>query len=453
MNRRELFKAGLFAGGLASGLPLRAAAAASDTDVCLEPARKTPVAGNVDVLVCGAGPAGVAAALSAARSGAETRLLEVHGCLGGVWTAGLLSNIIDADNKTTGIMPEILRELSKCGAQIDALRYDSEAMKLVLEEMCQKAGVKVLLHTRVVATIKDGSRITTAITENRSGRQAWRAKVFIDTTGDGDLAALAGCKFDFGHPETGRTQPMSLMALLVGISYKELHARGLMRGNGVSSFGEGITSNESKINIVKELRRAGIDPSYTGPALFPVRDDLVALMVNHEYHKSSIDAQQVTDATLHARAEVNHVVASLRALGGVWKNARLVATGEQIGTREGRRIHGRYTVTKDDIQRGARFEDAVCRVTAPVDIHSTEPSTTKRTTSEGMKVKPYDISLRSLIAADVDGLMMAGRCISGDFFAHASYRVTGNAVPMGEAAGRVAAQAARKGRLPHEVSG
>jgi hypothetical protein len=451
MNRRDLFKASLFAGGVASGLPLRAVAAEADPNVCLEPPRKTPIAGNVDVLVCGAGPAGVAAALTAARTGAETRLLEVHGCLGGVWTAGLLSNIVDADNKTTGLLPEILREVKKTGAQIDGLRYDSEAMKLVLEDMCRKAGVKVLLHTRVVSAMKDGSRITTAITENRSGRQAWRAKCFIDTTGDGDLAALAGCKFDFGHPETGRTQPMSLMALLIGVSYKDLHARGLARGNGITSFGDGITSNESKINIVKELQRAGIDPSYTGPAIFPIRDDLVALMVNHEYHMSAINAQQVTDATLHARAEVNHVVDSLRGLGGVWKNVRLVATGEQIGTREGRRIRGRYTVTKDDIQRGARFEDAVCRVTYPVDIHSTEPSTNKKTTSEGMKVKPYDIPMRSLIAADVDGLMMAGRCISGDFFAHASYRVTGNAVPMGEAAGRVAALAAKKNRLPHEI--
>lgn len=443
MNRRDLFKT-----GLAAGLPFRGAAVSPD--VCVEPARETPIAGKVDVLVCGAGPAGVAAALSAARTGAETRLLEAHGCLGGVWTAGLLSNIIDGTNKT-GILPEILAELRKRGAQIDSMRYDPEAMKLVLEEMCIKAGVKILLQTRVVAAMKDGARITTAITENRSGRQAWRAKVFIDTTGDGDLAARAGCKFDFGHPQSGKSQPMTLMAILMGINYKELNARGLMRGDGVSSFAAGVSSDESKDNIVKELRRAGIEPSYTGPALFPIRNDLIAMMVNHEYHLSALDAQQVTDATLHARAEVNEVVEALRKQGGVWKNVRLVATGAQIGTREGRRIHGRYTVTAADLQRGARFPDAVCRVTSGVDIHSIDPSKTKRTTSDGIKTKPYDIPMRALIAADVDGLMMAGRCISGDFFAHASYRMTGNAVPMGEAAGRLAAQAARKDRLPHEV--
>jgi hypothetical protein len=442
MNRRDLFKA-----GLAAGLPLRAA----NPDVCLEPARETPIVGRPDVLVCGAGPAGVAAALAAARSGAETQVIEAHGALGGVWTAGLLSNIIDGGNKT-GILLEILGELRKRGAQIDSLRYDVEAMKLVLEEMCRKAGVRILLHTRVVAAQRDGARLATAITENRSGRQAWRAKVFIDTTGDGDLAARAGCRFDFGHPQSGKTQPMTLMAILMGVDYKALHARGLMRGDGVSSFARGVSSEESKANIVKELRRAGVEPSYTGPALFPVRNDLIAFMVNHEYHRSALDAQQVTDATLHARAEVNQVVDSLRKLGGVWKDVRLVATAEQIGTREGRRIHGRYTVTTADIQRGARFPDAVCRVTAGVDIHSTDPSTNKKTTSEGIRVKPYDIPLRALIAADVEGLMMAGRCISGDFFAHASYRMTGNAVPMGEAAGRHAAKAARSGHAPHEVT-
>jgi hypothetical protein len=185
--------------------------------------------------------------------------------------------------------------------------------------------------------------------------------------------------------------------------------------------------------------------------LFPVRQNLVAMMVNHEYGPKSMNAQQVTDATFHARAEVNHVVDSLRGLGGVWRNVRLVVTGEQIGTREGRRIRGLYMLTKDDLQRGAHFPDGVCEVRSGVDIHSTEPSVNKRTTAEGIVTKRYQIPLRSLIAADVDGLMMAGRCISGDFFAHASYRMTGNAVPMGEAAGKVAARAAAQNCLPQEI--
>lgn len=445
MNRRRFLRVGACGGMAPSGFGAR--------EAFREAAREIPIVEHADVIVCGAGPAGVAAALSAARRGASTRLIEVHGCLGGIWTAGLLSNIIDCQDKA-GIMAEILRGLQRMGSQIDPFRYDAEAMKLLLEELCAQAGVRTLYHTRVVAAARDGRRLTTVITENKSGRQAWRAKVFIDTTGDGDLAALAGCKFDVGHPDSGKQQPMSLMAILMGINYRELHARRLMRGDGRSSAATGpgtVTSEESKKNIVAELRRAGIDPSYTGPALFPIRQDLIAMMVNHEYGYAATDAQGITQATVHARAEVNRVVEALRNLGGVWRNVRLVATGAQIGVREGRRIHGRYTVTREDLIRGARFEDAICRVNVGVDIHALEPQSNRKTTNAGIRTKPYDIPLRALIASSVDGLMMAGRCISGDFFAHASYRMTGHAVPMGEAAGATAAIAARSGRMPHEV--
>ncbi len=166
------------------------------------------------------------------------------------------------------------------------------------------------------------------------------------------------------------------------------------------------------------------------------------------------DAAAVTKATIDARAEINRIVDALRKLGGPWEGIQIAATAEQIGVRDGRRIAGRYTVCRDDLVAGARHEDAVTRVTFPVDIHalSAEQNKTAGYANAGIKMKPYDIPLRALVARDVDGLMMAGRCISGDFIAHSSYRVTGNAVAMGEAAGAVAAIAAKTGRLPHEVT-
>jgi hypothetical protein len=176
--------------------------------------------------------------------------------------------------------------------------------------------------------------------------------------------------------------------------------------------------------------------------LFRVRDDLFALMTNHEYGFRGIDARDVTRATLHARKEIHDLINGLRSLGGVWENLRLVATGAQIGVREGRRIRGLYTVTRDDLREGRTHPDAVCRVTFGIDVHSTDPSKEKGIEKSGFRAKPYDIPLRSLIARDVQGLLMAGRCISGDFIAHSSYRVTGNAVAMGEAAGDAAARAA-----------
>jgi hypothetical protein len=215
--------------------------------------------------------------------------------------------------------------------------------------------------------------------------------------------------------------------------------------------------------MLAELVRAGAPPSYAAPTLICIREGgtggdaaggLYLWMANHEYGVSATDADQITRATLRARAEVHRMVDSLRSLGGVWRDIQLVGTGAQIGVREGRRIHGRYTVTTDDLLSGARHEDAVCRVTFPVDVHSTDPARGKGVdaVNRTLKSQPYDIPLRALIARDVDGLLMAGRCISGDFIAHSSYRVTGNAVTMGQASGTLAALAAISGRLPHEVS-
>jgi hypothetical protein len=138
-------------------------------------------------------------------------------------------------------------------------------------------------------------------------------------------------------------------------------------------------------------------------------------------------------------------------LGGIWSKVRIVTTAAQIGIREGRRIHGLYSLTKEDLMRGAKFEDGVCTVNFVVDVHSLVKGEGGGYGNNGVKMKPYQIPLRSLIAKDVNNLMMAGRCISGDFYAHASYRVTGNAVPMGEAAGKIAAKAALTMRLPKEI--
>ncbi|MFM8764963.1 MAG: FAD-dependent oxidoreductase, partial [Spartobacteria bacterium] len=181
-----------------------------------EPSRTTPVVNHSDVLVCGGGPAGVAAAIAAAREGARTTLLELHGCLGGVWTAGALTWIIDHKNKS-GVMKEILDRLQAGGFRACLADgtwtngYDHEGMKSLLEEMCMEAGIRIRLHTRVVAAgVDETNRLTHVITESKSGREAWSAGKFVDATGDGDLAAAAGCGFDMGRDEDGHTQPMSL---------------------------------------------------------------------------------------------------------------------------------------------------------------------------------------------------------------------------------------------------
>ncbi|GAB2775607.1 FAD-dependent oxidoreductase [Rhabdobacter roseus] len=413
-----------------------------------EAARDIPVAGTYDVIVAGAGPAGIAAAIEAGRSGARTLLIETHGCLGGVWTAGYLTWILDNKNKP-GLMQEIMQELQKkpTAATVPSgstFAFDAEDMKLLLEELCAKAKVDILYFTRVVAAMKEQRKLSYVVTESKSGREAWKGNVFIDCTGDGDLAARAGCQYDYGD-SSGQGQPMSLLCLVTGVQYKEIQ-------EFVRDETDSKTGSPSKKRLESEIVRGGVSPSYTRPGLYPIRDDLFMLMTHHAYGFKGTDARQVTEATLNGRMELHKIVNALRSLGGAWKDLKIVATGEQIGVRESRRIKGLYTVTMADIQKGIRHEDAVCRVTFGIDVHSVKKEDeTKQSYNRGVKMQPYDIPIRALIAKDVDGLMMAGRCISGDFIAHSSYRVTGNAVAMGQAAGRVAALASKSNALPQQV--
>lgn len=403
------------------------------------------MAESTQVLVCGGGPAGIAAALAAARAGAKVRLIELAGCLGGVWTAGLLTKILDGGGKK-GIMAELLKRFSEQGSQVakdsNGTVYDPEVAKLVLEELLAEAGVKILLHTRVVGAVKNNkNQLVAIVTESKSGRQAWVADRFIDCTGDGDLAAQAGCRFDVGVGQDCHCQPMSMLALLTGGNPETI--REFIRETG----------SPAKRRFLKLMEDSGINPSYRAPTLRHLHSGIYSLMTNHEYGVSAFDAEAITQATIHARREIHDIINGLRKLGGPWKDIAIVATAEQIGVREGRRIQGRYLITAEDLAQGRRHKNAVCRASFPIDVHALSDQGNLEIDHSFRKggSKPYDIPYPALVAADVDGLLMAGRCISGDFIAHASYRVTGNAVPMGEAAGVAAAKSIELGVMPHEV--
>jgi hypothetical protein len=453
IGRRNFLGAAIASAALAPPLALGAESPSAAQGKFNEPGRDLPLANDADVIVCGAGPAGVAAAITAARAGAKVRLFEWRGCLGGIWTAGLLGYFLDFDKP--GFAKELRDQLDARGARANSTSasrfcYDPEALKLLLEELCVEAGVKFQYHTRVSAAFREGERLTTIVTDSKSGRQAWRAPVFIDTTGDGDLGFQAGCAFEIGMSEDCPCQPMSLNALLV---VKDVEALRKFVRFGKPNPGEN-SDGEKKGRIKDALVSTGHFPSYAGPTMWHVSGNLIFAMMNHEYGIKPWDAAEVTAATVRARAEMNKMVSGLRALGGPWEGIQIVATAEQIGVRDGRRIKGRYTVLQDDLARGARHDDAVVRVRFGIDVHALSADHNKKHAimPKDIAMKPYDIPLRALIAKDVDGLMMAGRCISGDFIAHSSYRVTGNAVAMGEAAGVTAALAALSKRMPHEIA-
>ncbi len=276
--------------------------------------------------------------------------------------------------------------------------------------------------------------------------------MFIDTTGDGDLAARAGCGYDLGKDESGACQPMTFMAL---VTAEDLNALGphICFWDGGEPKKHKTVNYRAVESFYSEIRRAGIEPSYQQTKLFQIQGNLMSLMVNHEYGASAINAEDITRASVSGRAEIHRIVKGLKSLGGPWAGLQLVATCEQIGVREGRRIHGHYTVSAEDLAVGRQHEDAVCTVYFGVDIHSTDgkKSTSQDEAAHKATMRPYQIPMRALIAKDVDNLLLGGRCLSGDFIAHSSYRVTGTAAATGQASGIAAALAAQTHTAPASI--
>ncbi len=417
-------------------------------DFVTEPERQIPIIYHSDVVVCGGGPSGIGAAIEAARNGAKVTLVEHAGFLGGTWTAGLLGVMLDHQNKT-GLVATLKQKLIDGGWKntdhdtAHLFTFDTEGMKLILDEMCAELNINVLLYTSVVGTIVQNKSVTHIIVESKSGREAIAGKIFVDATGDGDVAKLSGCGYDWGDAH-GDTQPMSMLGIVTGLDFDSV--------KDCIQWG-GFSTRQAKRNLIAEIRKGGFEATYRMPCLFELNKGVYALMAQHQYQMKSIDRDDLTAASIEGRREVYNIVKALRQVGGRWSNIQLVSTASQIGCREGRRIHGLYTVTQDDLAVGRKHEDAVCHVTFGVDIHSTknEHEHTGEKYNRGIKSKPYDIPLRALIPKDVNGLILTGRCISGDFVAHSSYRVNGNSVILGQNAGYVASQCALKGIKPTEA--
>lgn len=384
---------------------------------------------NTNVLVIGGGVSGTMAAIAAARTGVDVTLVERGGCLGGMWTAGLVGCTLDSGYKA-GLLSEFLgivnREMKVGSATL------FETQKYVLEDLCLQAGVKVYLYSQVCGVKKEGRNICSVSIISKSGKREIEADVIIDATGDGDVADMAGCGFDYGRASDGKAQPMSMIALISGLDERAK--------DYISYPGEPFWDARRKLRTLFD--ETGAPYSIGCPSIQPINGGIYILSANQEYGKSGCNAAELTEATIHARNEIYRMVKTLKEKGpDCFADITLVSTPECIGVRESRRIHGRYTVTVEDMIQGKEQPDAVCKVRYWVDIHSLDNDGGAGFSDEGIKAQPYDIPSRALLPEDVDNLVLAGRCISGDFYAHASYRVAGNMAPVGEAAGKMAARA------------
>lgn len=395
-------------------------------DCFIHESLETPVKGTYDVIVVGGGPAGCAAAISASRAGASTLLVERFNCLGGMWTSGFVNPLFDQENKD-GLMREIVDELKARGqwGGFRNISFHYEYMKSILEHKCLEAGVTLLYDTRFVRSLKEASTVCGIVCENIGGRCAYRGKIVIDCTGDANVAADAGVNFQMGRAEDGMCQAMTLMFLVGNIPSQYLNAEGL--------------------NLFEKLdrvyRKLGKPIPFQAPVLIPVPNSRFGVVqFTHMYGYDALQAEELTLAAIEGREQMLEAMEGLRRFDDEFAELEIIESAPLLGVRESRRIEGEYTLMLDDVMKGAQFPDAVTSVTFNIDIHHPGDSA-----QSCIDVSEYQIPFRCLVPKGIDGLLVAGRCISGTHEAAASYRVTGNCCPMGEAAGRAAADFAVRG--------
>lgn len=405
--------------------------------------------GCFDVAVCGGGIAGALAAISAARRGARTVLIERGGSLGGTLTEGFIPLILDADNKG-GILKELFnfldahsmtlarrgKRLDKDGHRISGRMVDTEGCKYFLDRACIEAGVRVLFYSQVAAVSLADGKIDEVLVVSECGNYRLHAKVYIDATGNGSLADLAGCEWDCGDPVENRPSPTSTAVCTVGMPEDY----------------DGTDCVEDKKRYSDMLRAHDIEIT-GGLASVKKLPSLKTwnMGLSFQYGVTPDDIDSLSRATLEGRKESFEVIEAHKKIEG-YESLYTAFTSSHLGVREGRRIYGEYRITDEDIIRGARFDDAVCLVTFGVDVHKLKNGDTDEC-SRGYNTQPYHIPYRALVPLRVDNLLLAGRCISGDFYPHSSYRVMGNMAATGEAAGYVAAECAIEKISPRTYEG
>ncbi len=409
-----------------------------------EAAREIPIRDTVDVLVVGGGPAGVGAAVCAARAGAKTLLIEQSGAVGGVATSGLMSHWT---GKTVGgIYDEILDKTSEDPENTRHARHliNPEKLKTGLLDMLEEAGAKWMLYTFSADAIMEGGAVTGVIIESKAGREAILAKVVIDASGDGDIAARAGAEYTVGREADGKMQPVTIMFKMAGVDTARAPFPGGFEDTMPVPAGD-----------LQTLARTHLKAPAGHVLIYPTTlPGVVTLNMTNMTGIDGTDPESLTRGDLYCRRQMDEIAAFLREFVPGFENAFVISSAAMLGVRETRHFHGLYTLTKDDILAARVFDDwCATRLHFNFDVHNITGSGLDETGVQKKfpQARGYTIPYGCLVPEKVDGLLLAGRNISGTHMAHSNYRVMPICANLGQAAGTAAALCVRAGIQPRAL--
>lgn len=414
-----------------------------------EEAKKIPVIGNYDVLVIGGGPAGFSAAVNASRMGAKTMLIEKSGQVGGVATTGLMSHWT---GKTIGGFYQEILEKSK-GVNLegqdkyaeDMVTIDPEILKITMFEMLEEAGVHLSLYTFASDVIMEGNQITGVITESKSGRQAVKTSIVIDCSGDGDLAAKAGVEYYKGREYDGKMQPMTIMFKVAGVDVSKVKC---------------VRGFESTYNVpegdIQTLGRKYIPYPAGHVLIYPTTiPGVVTLNMTNAIGVDGTKAEDLTKAEVTCRKQMKPILEFLQAHVPGFEECYILSSSSIIGVRETRHFVGMKTLTENDIKNARVFDDwAVAKVHFNFDVHNLSGAGLDETGVQKhfKQTKWYTIPYGCFIPKKIDGLMLAGRNISGTHMAHSSYRVMPICTNMGQSVGIAAAMVCKTKKQARDLN-
>lgn len=427
-----------------------------------------------DIVIAGGGISGVAAAVASARLGAKTLLVERYGFLGGLATAGLVNPFMTHKTSTgepliAGFFDELRAKLMELGG-LEGPTFDTEAMKLALQEIVLEAGAHLLLHSWVSDVLLQDNTVVGLQLVNKSGKSEYRAKRVIDATGDGDVAAAAGVAFESGGVD-GLPQAMTLMLDVGGIDlvrmfgYVKAHPDQfrfpvLPADADPEKLAKGIVSVAGYYDLVTQAKERGEYP-LPGDLIFFVGRPRAGTVVFNTTHVGGVTgtrAEDLTKAEIEGRRQGAALIAFARKYVPGFEEAYLIQTATQIGVRETRRVMGEYIFSADDVIKARKFEDAIARLAYPVDVHSGKgdgyTKDEEQVTTPGIPPAGdwYEIPYRCLLPIGIDNLLVTGRCVSSTQAGHGAIRIIPCCAAMGQAAGTAAAVSIRENSTPRGLA-